>query len=175
MYILASEIASLPVISLQTGDTIARLHRPIIDMSKLEVAAFRCEDIASHQTYILLPRDIRQFASDGLLIDNEEELSEPGDVVRLAPLMNQDFNPKGKTVVSDLGRRLGSVDNYSINLDTRRIQKLFLKQPLLRSWMGTNLTIDRHQILDVSPRKIVVRDSVVTDMVVRTTLPETPA
>jgi sporulation protein YlmC with PRC-barrel domain len=175
MYILASDIENLPVISLQTGETIARLHRPVIDMGRLEISAFRCEDMSSHESHILLPRDIRQFASDGLLIDNEDELSGEDDVVRMRPLMKQDFNPRGKTVVSDLGRRLGSVDNYSINLETKRIQKLYLKQPLLRSWMGTNLTIDRTQILDVTPKKIVVRDSVLSDMVVHTSMPETPA
>lgn len=176
MYILASEIENLPIISLQTGEAIAQLHRPVIDMSTLEVAAYRCEALTGKQPLILMPRDIRQFATDGLLVDNEDELAQADEVVRMGPLIKQDFNPRGKAVVSDIGRRLGSVDDYSINLDSKRIQKLYLKQPFLRSWLGSNITIDRTQIIDVSPKKIVVRDSVITDMVMATdTLPETPA
>jgi sporulation protein YlmC with PRC-barrel domain len=173
MNVLAHDIQNMPVISLQTGDTVATLQLPVIDMGTLKVAAFRCEALSSGRSMVLLPRDIRQFATDGLLIDNEDELSEPHDLVRLSQLLKQDFNPIGKAVVTDMGRRLGTIENYALDLEHHHIQTIIVKPPMLRSWLGSNLTIDRVQIVDVTPKKVVVRDAVM--LMPAESLPQSPA
>lgn len=64
-------------------------------------------------------------------------------------------------MVSDAGRKLGTVDDYSINLESNRVQKLYVRGGMLSSWLGTNLTIDRTQIIDVTPQKITVREATI--------------
>jgi sporulation protein YlmC with PRC-barrel domain len=175
MYARASNIENLPIISLQTSEAVARLGTPIIDISTLEIVAFRCEIPHHHQSAVLITRDIRQVATDCFFIDNEDELADPHDIVRLAPQIHDNFSPLGKPVVSDIGRRLGVVDDYSINLETHRIQKLYVRPSGLRAWIGTNLTIDRTQILDVSSKQIVVRDAATRASALQSeSLPETP-
>ena len=173
MNILAHDMQNMPVISLQTGDTVAQLRLPLLEMSTLRIAAFRCEELQTGHPLVLLPRDIRQFASDGLLIDNEDELTDPSEVVRLSPLLKQDFNPLGKSVVSDLGRRLGVIENYALDLDSQHVQTILVKPPMLRALLGSNLSIDRTQIVDVTPKKVVVRDSVMVIPV--ESIPQSPA
>jgi sporulation protein YlmC with PRC-barrel domain len=135
------------------------VQQPLIDSSNLEVAAYSCL-VAGHPTPLFLPvRDIREHAQDCLIIDAEEELTEPDELVRLQPLLKQGFTPIGKVAVTDLGRRVGRVENFTVNLDTNRIQKLYIKQSILQSWLGSSLIVDRTQILDVSAKQIIIRDT----------------
>jgi sporulation protein YlmC with PRC-barrel domain len=159
MYILASQLSTLPVISLQTGETVALVKEPLIDPDNLSIMAYFCVPAHQEKPLVLLIQDIREHAVDCLIIDSEEELTEPEDLIRLEALLEQRFTPLGKQAVTDIGRRVGRVDNYTINLDTNQVQKLYIHQPIWRSWNGSSLIIDRAQVIDVTPRQIVVRDT----------------
>jgi uncharacterized protein YrrD len=158
MYALASKLESLPIISLQTGETIGTIDRPVISPDALSVAAYRC-DTPSHGSLLLLVRDIRQTAPDCIIIDSEDELTAAQDVVRLQTTLEQNYTPLDKPVVTDMGRKLGVVEDFTISLEDSRVQKLYIRQPLFRAWLGSSLIIDRAQIIDVTPHKFMVRDS----------------
>ncbi len=176
MYAQASQMQSLPVISLQTGEVVALTRSPVIDIATLEVRAYRCEGIRGKQPLILMSRDIRQLATDCLIIDNEEELVEPADIVRLQSLIEANYNPLDKPVISDTGRKLGHVEDYTVNLETNRVQKLHVRQSILRAWLGNSLVIDRSQIIDITPKLITVRDATVKAPLLQTEpIPETPS
>jgi sporulation protein YlmC with PRC-barrel domain len=159
MYVLASQLSSLPVVSLQSGETVATVLRPLIDAGRLDVLAYHCLIPRQEQSLILLVRDIREHAVDCLIIDSEEELTQAEDLVRLSAALEQDFSPLGKSAVTDLGRRVGRIEDYTINLDTNQVQKLYVKQSIFQSWHGSSLIVDRSQIVDVTPRQIIVRDT----------------
>lgn len=166
----------LPIISLQTSEAVALARTPIIDISYLEILAFHCLGAHSKNQLLLMTRDIRQMATDCIIIDSEDELADPSDIIRLQQLIQDNFSPLGKAVVSDIGRKLGTVDDYSINLESNRIQKLYVRGGLLRSWLGTNLIIDRTQIVDVTPQKITVREATIKSPIMQTDpVPETPS
>jgi sporulation protein YlmC with PRC-barrel domain len=176
MYALASQMDGLPVISLQTGEAVAWTRQPIIDVGTLEIRAFRCETTKSKHLQILMARDIRQLAADCVIVDNEEELTDPDDIVRMKSIISSSYNPIDKQVVSDTGRKLGLVEDFTINLDTNRVQKLHVRQSILRAWMGNSLIIDRTQIIDIAPKHITVRDSTVKANLLQTdVMPETPS
>jgi sporulation protein YlmC with PRC-barrel domain len=176
MYALASQMTSLPIISLQTGEAVALTKSPIIDIGSFEIKAYRCEGARQKHDFILMARDVRQLAADCVIIDNEEELVEPGDLVRLSALLKANYSPIDKTVVSDTGRKLGHVEDYTVNLETHRVDKLHVRQSMFRAWLGSNLLIDRSQIIDVTPKVIPVRDATVRASVLATEpVPETPS
>ncbi len=162
MYSLASKLASLPIVSLQTGEAVASVIRAVIDSSNLEVIAYLCEVPKQAELLTLITQDIRQITPDCFIIDSEDELAETGDIVRIRHLLEQNYTPLGKLVVTDLNRHLGRIDDYTINLDSHRIQKLYVRPSLLRFWLGATVIVDRTQIIDVTPRQIVVRDTAVT-------------
>ncbi|HUD11726.1 MAG TPA: PRC-barrel domain-containing protein [Candidatus Saccharimonadia bacterium] len=176
MYALASQMDSLPIISLQTGEAVAWSRQPIIDVGSLEILAFRCESARKKSQKILMARDIRQLASDCIIIDDEDELTDPAEIVRMKSMISSSYNPIDKLVVSDTGRKLGSVEDFTINLESNRVQKLHVRQSLLRSWMGSSLVVDRTQIIDIAPHRIVVRDSTVKATLLRNEpIPESPS
>jgi sporulation protein YlmC with PRC-barrel domain len=171
MYAPFSQLENLPIISLQTGETIGRIRKPVIDITNLEIVAYNCEN-NSKKPMVLMTRDIRQLAADCVIIDNEDEFSEQEDLVRLKDVLSTGYSPIDKTVVSDTGRKLGSVEDYNINLETSRIQKLTVRRSFLRSWSGPALTIDRTQIIDITPSRITVRDTTVKADVIPTPVSE---
>src|SRR6478609_5519617 len=99
MYALESNLQGQPVVSLQTGQAVARIGQPVLDIASLEIKAFECE-IDSSQTLLLLIADIRQFAGDCLIIDDEEQLTDPSDIIRLGETLRAHYSPIGKPVYS---------------------------------------------------------------------------
>ncbi len=160
MYALASKLVPLPVLSLQTGTNVANTKAIILDPALLEVVAFICiTDSRKAGDIALMLRDVRELALDCVIINSDEDLVELDEIVRLRGLKAENFQLVGKKVVSDMGRRLGNVEDYTLNIETNRIQKLYVSQSIIRSFFGSSLIIDRTQIIDVTPRQIVVKDA----------------
>lgn len=160
MYALASKLIGLPILSLQNAETITVVTGLVLKRDNLEVVALSCAPqprLGVHP--IVLMRDIRQVAIDCLLVNSEEDIAEAEDIVRLAPLIKSNFNPRGLPVITDMKRRIGKVEDFTVNLESFNLQKLYVRQPLLRSWTGASLIIDRSQIVKVTSREIVVRES----------------
>jgi sporulation protein YlmC with PRC-barrel domain len=160
MYILASQLKKLPVMSLQTGQAVAIIEKPVVNSANLEVMALSCSQ-GHDQTGVLLMRDIRQIASDCVIIDSEDEISDPADIVRLKTVAAANFEPVGKIVVNESGRKLGKVEDYTINSKTHLLQQLYVHQSLMRSILFNSLMIDRTQIVDVTAKHFVVRDATI--------------
>ncbi len=163
MYSLASDLVDQPIISLQTGQVVAWAAPPVLNIDNLEVVAFTCVIPHQKEPLLLLTGDIRQYAADCIIIDDEDELTSPHDIVRFTTDLSHNYSPLGKPVVADTGRKLGTVEDYSINLETHRVQKLYIRQSLLRALFGSNLIIDRTQIIDITPKQITVRDATITE------------
>jgi uncharacterized protein YrrD len=158
MFVLAHNLVGLPVISLQTGETVATVMSPVIRPEQLRLMAFTLNAGRNPRT-LLVMSGVRQIALDCVIIDNDDELAEPDDIVRLTDLLKSGYTPIGKAVVTESGERLGSVEDYTLNLETELVQKLYIKPPLLKIWYSSHLIIDRSQIIDVQPQRFVVRDS----------------
>jgi hypothetical protein len=104
MYILATRLTPLPVISLQTGLTVAQTKQPLVNPIALELTGLLCELTKRHQIRLIMTQDVREFALDCLIIDNEDELANPEDIVRLEGMWERPYQLINKLVVSDMGR-----------------------------------------------------------------------
>lgn len=174
MYILANQLKDLAVMSLQTGQPIAVVERPIINPANLEVMALQCAVGRRRQSSVILLRDIRQFATDCIIIDSFDDIEDAKEIVRLREVVKRRFDPIGKQVINESGHRLGKVEDYTINLKTFMLQKLYVHQSLMKSIMFNNLVVDRTQILDVTDRHFTVRDSHATESALAPSLPTAP-
>ena len=158
--------------SLQTGQPIAAVERPIVKPVDLEIMALHCRvGQRGRQTGVILMRDVRQFATDCIIIDSFDEIEDAGEIVRLHEVMKHEFNPVGKLVVNESGHQLGKVEDYTINLKTYLLQKLYVHQSLMKSILFNSLVIDRTQIIDVSTRQFTVRDTSITESRLAPALP----
>lgn len=175
MYVLASKLIGLPVLSLQSAESLTRVTALMLNPDSLAVAAFSCTPRDRNQRHpIIVPRDIRQIAIDCILIDAEDVIGEADEVVRLASLVAEPFELRGMRVITEMKRTLGRVSDYTINLDTFALQKIDVQQSIFHSWLGASLMIDRSQIVEITKSEIIVREASVTQSRLATWLSAKP-
>ena len=151
MLLRTSQLLSLAIMSLQTGEEIAYSESLLIDPDTLQIAALE----------FLRIEDIRELSSIGFIIDSSDECIGLDDVIAIKELYNNGFQPVDKQVVDETGKKLGKVYDTIFNTDTFRIEQLCVNRPLLMSFGDTELLIRRTQIVDVTDRQIVVRSTAI--------------
>jgi sporulation protein YlmC with PRC-barrel domain len=68
------------------------------------------------------------------------------------------FELIGKPVVTVSGQKVGKVSDYATETETMFVQKVYVAQSLLKSFTGGSLSIDRTQINEITPRRIVINE-----------------
>ena len=164
MFVMSKHFVSLDIASLQTGQVLAKIVGVLIDVNNLQIVGFRvaAKNIHLHQPVLLLG-DVRQFAKDCIIIDSVDSISEAADIIRLRPIVSAGFELQKKLVVTESGKRLGKVSDYSIDLSSLVIQKLHVRPMFPVSITKETLVIDRSQVVEVTIAQITVHDAYVKE------------
>jgi uncharacterized protein YrrD len=146
------------VLSLRAGEAVATAMSPIINPGNLKVEGFYCQDRFEKKELILLVQDIREILKDGFVIDDYEKLVEADELVRLKDILDLHFEPIGKPVETIDKEKVGKVNEYAVETDSMIIMKLYAHQPLFKSLTGGTLSIDRNQIHEITPKRIIINE-----------------
>ena len=144
--------------SLRTGQQIATAHQPIINPNNLKIVGFWCADRFSKEDLILLYQDIRDVIPQGLVVDDHDALTSPNELVRLRGIIKAGFTLIGKPVYTVSKEKIGKVSDFSTEIETMYVQKIYVTQGFIKGLVGGNLGIDRSQIHEVTNKKIVVNE-----------------
>lgn len=156
---LSGALLQKSVLSLRTGTPVATVTGPIINPNNLKIEGFYCQDsFDKKKRLILLYQDIRDILPDGYVVNDHEVLSEPHELIRLQKLMDLNFALIGKPVVTLSKDKVGKVSDYATEMETMFVQKLYVSQSILRNFTGGSLSIDRSQIQEITPRRIIISD-----------------
>lgn len=147
-----------PILSLRTGGKIGTALEPLINPNNLKIEGFFCTDRFQGTELILLTQDIRDFLPQGIAVDDHEVLTEPGELIRLQEIIDIRYQLLQKPVVTDKRKRLGKVVDYATETETLYIQKLYVGQHILKSLTTGQLSVSRDRILEITSKKIVVKD-----------------
>lgn len=154
---LSGMIVNRPVLSLRTGTQVASALAPIINPNNLKIEGFFCKGSGRKQL-ILVTQDIREVMPQGIVVNDEDVLTDPAELVRLENLININFELVGKHVETTGGRKLGKVSDYATETESMYVKKLYVSQPIYKNLSGGNLGIDRTQIVEITDKKIVVSE-----------------
>ena len=156
---LSGVLINRPILSLRTGTTVGTALQPIINPNNLKIEGFYCEDrFNKKKSCILLYQDIRDVMKQGLVVNDHDALTDPEEVVRLQEIMKLQFELIGKPVVTDSKSKLGKVSDFATEIETMYIQKIYVNQPLHKSFIGGSLSVDRSQIIEITSRRIIIND-----------------
>lgn len=155
---LSDAILNKPVLSLRTGSAVAQVISPIINPNNLKIEGFYCQDSEENKRLILLYQDIRDLLPQGLVINDYDVLAEPDDLVRLKKTLEINFELMGKPVETVSRDKVGKVSDYAFESNTMFIQKIYVSQSILKSLTSGNLSIDRNQIQEITPKRIIIND-----------------
>lgn len=150
-------IINRPVLSLRTGTQVAIAAAPIINPNNLKIEGFFCKDNSRNQL-ILVSQDIRDVLPQGIVVNDEDVLTNAEELVRLRSVIDINFELLGKQVETASGQKLGKVNDYATEIESMFIKKLYVSLPLYKNFSGGNLGIDRTQVIEITDKKIVVND-----------------
>jgi hypothetical protein len=153
---LSSFFLNRSVLSLRTGGSVATITGPIIDPNTLKIEGFYCN--TPKERLILLCQDIREVLPSGFVIDDFERLAEPEDLVRLKEVLELQFELICKQVVTVDKHKIGKVSDYAVETSSMYIQKIYSTQSIFKSFTGGSLSIDRTQVHEITPRRVIITE-----------------
>lgn len=159
MLIPINRLLGAPVMSLQTGYPLCRLSSPIINPYNLKVVAFYVDGpTLSFKPAVLFSEDIREFSPRvGAIVDSADNIMSPNDLVRLADIINYNFNLDNLLVIDQQGHKLGHIRGFSIDSISYEVEQLYVKPGFFKSFSTAEFLINRQQIVKVEPDRITVK------------------
>lgn len=159
---LSAALLDKSILSLRTGMPIAMITAPIFNPNNLKIEGFYCQDRFDKTELILLCQDIREILPQGYVVNDHDVLVEPGELIRLKEVLEIGFELIGKHVQTVSKVKVGKVSDYAVETETMFVQKIYVAQSILKSLTGGSLSIDRTQINEITPRRIIINDLVKT-------------
>ena len=160
MLIVGTRLLNTPVMSLQTGGRLASTQKPIIDPANLKIVAFEVEgQLLSERPALLRVADIREMGRVGMIVNSNDEFIGVHDVIKIEKLYELAFPLVGMVVIDETRRRLGKVEDYTVDTDSFVIQQLTVNRGFFRGLTDTGLLISRTQIIEITDNEIVVKSS----------------
>lgn len=144
--------------SLRTGGPIATVTGVLFNPNNLKIEGFYCADRFSKTELILLPQDIRDTVPQGFIVNDHDVLTEEAELIRLKKIFEIDYQLVGKQVVTVDKQKVGRVSDYATEIETMMVQKVYVSQSLLKSFTGGSLSIDRSQIVELTPHKVIISE-----------------
>lgn len=159
MLVANSKLLTLPILSVQDSGKIATISNTIVDPDSLKIIALRVQGaINAEGGNVLDVNSIREFSNMGLVIDSSDELISDNDVVKIAKVIELNFSLIGLKVETKKGSKLGKVVNFTVTDDNFSVQQIIVKRPTIKSFLDSELTIPRSEIVEITDYKIIVRD-----------------
>jgi len=155
---LSNVLQNRPILSLRTGTAVATATAPIINPNNLKIEGFFCNDRFDKKRLVLLSQDIRDVIAQGIVVNDHDVLSEPGELVRLKKVLELNFTLVGKPVETVSKQKVGKVGDYAVEVSSMYIQKLYVSRSVLKSLTAGSLSVDRTQINEITNRRIIIND-----------------
>jgi uncharacterized protein YrrD len=155
---LSASLLNKSVLSLRTGSAVASITGVIINPDNLKVEGFYCQDRFNKKELVLLPQDIRDIMPKGYVINDHDVLTEASELVRLKKVMEMNFELIGKQVVTVDKQKVGKVSDFATEMGTMYVQKIYVAQSVFKTLTGGSLSIDRSQIQEITPRRIIINN-----------------
>src|SRR5690349_16433552 len=149
MLLLGSRLLHTPVMSLQTGTRLAHTAKPIIDPSNLHIVAYEVEGpLLAERPSFIRTDDIREYGRLGMIINGNDELVGMDDIIQMRKVYELNFPLIGMSVVDEHKRKLGKVDDYTLETGDFIIQQINVRRGLIKGITDTGLLINRSQIVE---------------------------
>ncbi len=158
MLILGSRLIHTPIMSLQTGTRLAHTAKPIIDPANLRIVAYEVEGpLLAENPSFMRTADIREYGRLGMIIDSNDELIGLDDVIHIKQLVELKFQLIGLQVIDDQKRKLGKVDDYTLDTGDFLIQQINVRRGLIKGITDTGFLVNRSQIIEINNNAIIVK------------------
>lgn len=156
---LSASLVNQDILSLRTGGKIGKTLRFVINPNILKIEGWYIYNAYEKGDFVLLSNAVREIISKGLIVDDHDAMTPPEDLVRLKSVLDTQFDLMGKKVVTESRRTIGKVCDFAIDDKSFLINKIYINQNLFKSFSTQQLIVGRTQIIEITDKKIIVKDS----------------
>lgn len=158
MLILGSRLLNSPIMSLQTGAKLGEANKPVIDPATLRITAYEVDGpLLTERPSFIRTEDIREYGRLGMIIDSSDELLALDDVIKIKQLYELRFSLVGIKVIDENKRKLGKVEDFTLDTDDFVIQQINVRRGFLMGITDTGFLVNRSQIVEISDDYVVVK------------------
>ena len=79
------------------------------------------------------------------------------DIIRLDEVMKLNFNLVGLRVISQDGKKIGKVVDYTLDSQSFMVYQLIVQRPIFSSFNDPQLTINRSQIIEIDDYTVTIK------------------
>ncbi len=156
---LSSDLLEKPVVGVQNAEILGTINGFIVRPDDFKIVVCIVTPIVSKTKLYLLPSDIRLVNNNKIIIDSHQKLSEFEDLVRYQHDITNNYNVIGNKVETTTGKKLGRVKDFIFDPAHFYISKLYVRPRIFKTFLVTNLLIDRADVIDVKKNTIIVKDN----------------
>lgn len=157
MLVYYSKLIGTPILSMQAAGAIGQISKVVVDPEGLKIIAFVING-PSKSANLLDVQSVREYSSLGMVIDSEDELVGPTDIVKLQKVLELNFDLLTLKVETKKHTKLGHIIDFTVTEEDFVVKQLIVKRPTLKSLVDPELTIPRSEIIEVTDYKIIVKD-----------------
>lgn len=156
MYISSKQILGAKLYD-HDGHFIARIRRVIINPDTGHILAFL---LYSGRPNLISPQDIVSWKQHYLSLSQNYELHYPADLVRLHKLYtNHCTDLLKRRVRTESGFKMGKIIEYSLNTKSFSLASITTQKSFFGLFPGQTFLIHHTAIVDIKPREVIVKDS----------------
>jgi sporulation protein YlmC with PRC-barrel domain len=153
---------SSPVFTFRDGEIIGSLHDIIIEPLNGKIAGlivFAKPSGRRFKTYAVSAGDILEWKKQ-IIIQDEDDLSETEEIVRLNQIIKNEGPLIGKPVYTETEAYLGKVYDFLFNPDFLQMTKLVVRR---REWLVLtyDCLIPLELIVEIKPEQVIVKDGLI--------------
>ncbi len=162
MLVIGSTMIGNSVLSLHIGGAIGTTKEAVIDPENLNIIAYTVDGPAIKNDpevgNILDVNDVRELGPEGLIINSTDVLVKREDIIRVDEVMKLNFGLVGLKVVTQKGKKIGKVVDYTFDSNSFMVYQLIVQRPVgFASLNDPHLTINRSQIVEIDDFKITIK------------------
>ncbi len=163
MKLLASDLINSKILSLRLGGPIGTVKKILLSEADLKVSLFVVSVSGEKRIGFLSPLDVRLSEQKSIIVDSEDKIADEDDLIRDREIIKRDLTILNLPVITIGGKKLGKVEDYIIDNTVYIISKLYVHTNLFKNIIQSDLIIDRSDIVDIKPNKIIVREATINN------------
>jgi len=154
MLIERSNLIGLPIFELENQSRVAELVDFFINEENLKIEALFAKNLGFlHQKKLVSEKEITEISKVAVIIQNEESLVDPRELVRLEKKIKNRAKIIGEKVYTKKGEFLGTVFDFVIESSSLTLNRLYLKK------LFDHRIIHSSAIVKIEQHKITVKDN----------------
>lgn len=155
----SKQIVGLPVVSIAEGVKLGTVRDVVVNPTERRIVGFVVQaDGRARETLVLLAEDVRAVGPDAVTVQDRNRLRPLAALPELKTMIEQQMPIKGKAVFTSEGKRLGQIDEFTLDTQRFTVDAYFVSAPGLGGLIaGAPRRIPADWVVSSGPDAVVVR------------------